>query len=131
MKIQHSLTICALSVCLAALGKAQDIKFTVPPTSAATQDQAPAPSAAPASAAEAPAAAPAPSAFSEQQKAEEFGWFLTQKFGIAQWGFSQAQAEAIGRGLVEGLEGRDSPFDLQKIGPEMDAVYQGPPDRLL
>jgi len=121
MKIKRFLSICGVSVGLAGLGYAQDIKFSVPPT-AAGQDQppAPAPASAPAAAPDAPAAAPAAAAFSDTQKSEEFGWFVSQKVGIAGFGFTQEQAEAVGRGVVEALEGRGSPFDIQKIGPAMD-----------
>jgi FKBP-type peptidyl-prolyl cis-trans isomerase len=120
MKIKHFPTICALSACLAGLGRAQDIKFTVPPVPAG-QDQAqppaPAPSQAPAQA-DAPATTPSAPAFTDVQKAEEFGWFVSQKVGITDLSFSPEQAEAVGRGVTEALEGRDSPYDVQKIGPE-------------
>jgi FKBP-type peptidyl-prolyl cis-trans isomerase len=119
MKIKRSLTICAVSLGLAGLGMAQDIKFSVPPVPAG-QDQSPAPAPAAAPAPEASAATPAAPAYSDLQKAEEFGWFVSQKVGIAGWGFTQEQAEAVGRGVTEALEGRGSPFEIQKIGPEMD-----------
>ncbi len=119
MKIKHFPTLCALSLGLAGLAGAQDIKFTVPPTPAGQDPaQAPAPAAAPAAEAAAPATA-APS-FTDTQKAEEFGWFVSQKVGIAGLSFTPEQAEAVGRGVTEALEGRDSPYDIQKIGPEMD-----------
>jgi FKBP-type peptidyl-prolyl cis-trans isomerase len=117
MNFKHPFTICALSVVLAGPGKGQDIKFSVP-TQPATQDPSAAP--APDQAPDATAATPSPSGFTEDQKAEEFGWFVSQKVGIAQWGFTPEQAEAIGRGVIEALEGRDSPYDIQKIGPDMD-----------
>jgi len=92
----------------AAVANAQDIKFKVP-------DQAPADAAA-------PAAVPAPT---HEQLVEEFGWFFAKKFGIADLDFTPAEAQALSKGMAEAMQGKDSPYDLQKIGPLMDDYMQG------
>ena len=40
------------------------------------------------------------------------------------WGFKPAEAAIITRGISEALNGRESPYEVQKIGPEMDEFIQ-------
>jgi FKBP-type peptidyl-prolyl cis-trans isomerase len=70
-----------------------------------------------------PAAAQAP-AYTEAQLLEEFGWYVGKKTGLAEWGFSQAEADAIAKGVLSALNGKDSPYLLQKVGPAMDEFIQ-------
>jgi FKBP-type peptidyl-prolyl cis-trans isomerase len=93
----------------AAVANAQDITFKVP-------DQAPASATAPAAVAAAP---------THEQLVEEFGWFFAKKFGIDNLDFSQSEIQALNKGMAEAMEGKDSPYDLQKIGPLMDDYMQG------
>ena len=88
-------------------------------TAALAQDNAaPAAPAAPAA-----AAAPAQS-YTDAQLAEEFGWFLAKKVGIADLNFSPAEIDAISKGFGSALAGKDAPYDLNKIGSQMDTYTQ-------
>jgi FKBP-type peptidyl-prolyl cis-trans isomerase len=88
---------------------AQDINFSVPPTSGA---------AAP------PPAAPA-QVFTEAQLAEEFGWIMAKRTGVGDLDFTPAEVA----GLLKGIGGATSgaatpPYDPQVIGPQMEAFMQ-------
>ncbi|HEY5079566.1 MAG TPA: FKBP-type peptidyl-prolyl cis-trans isomerase [Opitutaceae bacterium] len=74
-------------------------------------------------AAAAPAAAPAP-AYTEEQLLEEFGWYVGQKSGLAQLQLSPGEADTLGKGIQMALNGKDSPYELQKIGPAMSEFMQ-------
>jgi FKBP-type peptidyl-prolyl cis-trans isomerase len=80
-------------------------------------------------AAPAPAAAPlmtapvAP-AFTEAQLSEEVGWVVAQRVGLTQAQFAPAEIDAILKGLTAALNGKESPYDLQKAGPEMAAFME-------
>jgi len=77
---------------------------------------------APASAA-APAAAPAP-AFASPQLVEEFGWFMGKRVGLADLGFTPDEVNSLIKGIAAAASGKESPYDLQKIGPSMDEFIQ-------
>lgn len=70
-----------------------------------------------------PAAAPAPG-FTDPQLAEEFGWFMAKRIGVADLNFTPEEAQALLRGIEAAVGGKDSPYPLDKIGPEMDAFMQ-------
>jgi FKBP-type peptidyl-prolyl cis-trans isomerase len=82
----------------------------------------------PSAAAPAPAApmmtAPVAPAFTEAQLSEEVGWVVAQRVGLTQAQFSPAEIDSILKGLTEALSGKESPFDLQKAGPEMAAFME-------
>jgi FKBP-type peptidyl-prolyl cis-trans isomerase len=112
--MKHAFPLLAGMLAIAATALAQDdnIKFAVPGS-------------APAAASAAPAAAPAPAAtFTQEQLAEEFGWFIAKKIGIADLKFSPSESAAVLRGIDSALAGKDAPYDLQAIGPQMDAFMQ-------
>ena len=109
-KMNHSTKALIISLIAVSNAAAQD-----PKAGGAGQAAAPA--------AQAPAAAPAPS-FTESQLLEEFGWYVGKKTGLAEWGFTQDEAGSIGKGVLGALNGKDSPYELQKIGPAMDAFIQ-------
>lgn len=97
----------------AALGltaHAQDPKITVPGLTP------PAPSAAPAE--------PAKPAFTDAQLVEEFGWFIGKRVGISELKFTPAEIESLLKGLSAAAAGKDSPFELEQIGPQMDEFMQ-------
>lgn len=72
-----------------------------------------------------PAAAAAPAAtFTDAQLAEEFGWFMAKKVGVADLSFSPAEVDSLAKGFASAVGGKDAPFDLNKIGPQMDAYMQ-------
>ncbi len=100
-----------LSLVAVSTAVAQDTKAGEP-AQAAAQAAAPA-----------PVAAPAP-AFTDTQLLEEFGWYVGKKTGLAEWGFTQAEADSIAKGVLAALNGKDSPYQLQKVGPAMDEFIQ-------
>ncbi len=117
MKFTHSSTLLALALGLVA-AQAQDAKITVPGLT-------PAPAAAgAAAAAPAPAAEPAKPAFTEAQLVEEFGWFIGKRVGLTELEFSKAEVDAMLKGIAAAAAGKDSPFELEKIGPQMDEFMQ-------
>jgi FKBP-type peptidyl-prolyl cis-trans isomerase len=107
MKLKSLLTVCAmLSVSISV--HAQDAKSDTPAPGGS-----------------APAAAPAAPEYTEQQLIEEFGWFMGKRVGLAELSFSPAEVEALVKGLSAAAEGKDSPYELEKIGPAMDQFMQG------
>ena len=109
MKTKHlAMTICLLALGLAA-GRAQEVKLNLPGKS----DQ-PAP-------AGSPAAAPT---YSESQLIEEFGWFIGKRVGLTELSFSKAETDALIKGISGAAGGKESPYDLEKIGPAMDEFMQ-------
>ncbi len=107
MKLKSILTICALTLGVTATAQAQEIKLNLP---------APGDAAA--------AKAPAAPEFTEQQLIEEFGWFMAKRVGLAELDFNPTQVEALIKGLSSAAAGKDSPYELEKIGPAMDQFMQ-------
>ena len=103
---------CLLALGLTATLRAQDIKLNIP---GGATPPASAPAAAPATA----SAAPAP-VFTENQLLEEYGWFIGKRVGLSDLNFTQAQVEAVLKGVTEASLGKPSPNELEKIGPKMD-----------
>lgn len=108
MNLKQTVTISLLAVGLAA-ARAQEVKLNIPGANA------PAPSA--------PAAAPAAS-FTEAQLVEEFGWFIGKRVGLTELTFSPAEITALLKGFSAAAAGKDSPYELEKIGPAMDEFMQ-------
>jgi FKBP-type peptidyl-prolyl cis-trans isomerase len=104
--MNYSLKALILSLIAVSTAAAQDTKASSPP-----QVVLP------------PPAATAP-AFTDTQLLEEFGWYVGKKTGLAEWGFTQAEADSIARGVLAALNGKDSPYQLQKVGPAMDEFIQ-------
>ena len=100
-----------LSIMVAATAVAQEPKITVP-------GQAGAPAAA------APAAEPAAPAYTDAQLLEEFGWYVGMKTGLSQLSLSPAEADQVAKGLLASLNGKETPYELQKIGPAMTEFIQ-------
>ncbi len=110
MKIASFLPSAMIACALVVAARAQDIKFPAPAADA------------PASA---PAAAAAPAVtFTDAQLAEEFGWFMAKRVGIADLQFSPAETDSLVRGIATAVAGKESPYDLQSVGPQMDAFMQ-------
>jgi FKBP-type peptidyl-prolyl cis-trans isomerase len=80
------------------------------------------PPATPATPDAAPAAAPK---FTPLQALEAYGWYIGKSNGLAELGFSQAEVDAIVKGMMIAREGKESPFDLKQIGPEVDTLLRG------
>jgi FKBP-type peptidyl-prolyl cis-trans isomerase len=104
MKLKFLLTVCA-AFGLPIIALAQDSK---PDASAAAN-----------------AAATAAPEYTEQQLIEEFGWFMAKRVGLAELDFTPEQVEALVKGLSAAAAGKDSPYELEKIGPAMDQFMQG------
>ena len=105
MKLKYILTICLLASGLAA-GRAQEVKFNIP-------GQTP------------PAAPAAPAVvYPDAQLVEEFGWFMGKRVGLTELAFSKTEVEAFLKGIASAASGKDSPYELEKIGPAMDEFMQ-------
>ena len=105
MKLKHILTIC-LPVLGLAVASAQEVKVNLP--GQASQ----------------PAAAPAKPAFTDAQLIEEFGWFIGKRVGLTELEFNPAEINLLIKGLQTAASGKESPFELEKIGPLMDEFMQ-------
>lgn len=106
MKLKYILTISLLALGLAA-ARAQEVKLNVPGQTPATS-----------------AAAPAAPIYPEAQLIEEFGWFVGKRVGLADIEFSKTELDAFIKGLSTAAVGKDSPYDLDKVGPAMDEFMQ-------
>lgn len=69
-------------------------------------------------------AAPAKPAFTDAQLVEEFGWFIGKRVGLTELEFSAAEVDLLIKGLRQAAEGKESPYELEKIGPLMDEFMQ-------
>ncbi|MBL9201877.1 MAG: FKBP-type peptidyl-prolyl cis-trans isomerase [Opitutaceae bacterium] len=67
--------------------------------------------------------APAPK-FTDEQLLEEFGWFIGKRVGLTELEFSAADLEVLIKGFRAAALGKDSPYELEKIGPAMDEFMQ-------
>ncbi|MDP3070457.1 MAG: FKBP-type peptidyl-prolyl cis-trans isomerase [Opitutaceae bacterium] len=67
--------------------------------------------------------APAPT-FTDTQLVEEFGWFIGKRVGLTELEFSEADLDTLLRGIRAAAMGKDSPYELEKIGPAMDEFMQ-------
>ena len=81
--------------------------------------------AAPAAAAPA-AAAPAAAApkFTETQLLETFGWFVGRRIGMSELGFTPDQTASVIKGIQSAAAGKESPFKIEEVGPELDKFMQ-------
>jgi FKBP-type peptidyl-prolyl cis-trans isomerase len=106
MKINNPVKALILSVVAASTAFAQDATVTVPKLPA---QGAPA------------AAAPA---FTDAQLLEEFGWYIAKRTGLSDLGLSQVEADQLSKGVLAALNGKDSPYEIQKVGPAMTDFIQ-------
>ncbi|HWL14156.1 MAG TPA: FKBP-type peptidyl-prolyl cis-trans isomerase [Opitutus sp.] len=108
MKSKLILSACTLLAGFSAAAFAQEIKLDLPNQAGAKN-----------------AAAPAPAAeFAEEQLIEEFGWFVATRVGISELDFNAAEVQAFIKGIKAAAEGKESPYELEKIGPFMDQFMQ-------
>jgi FKBP-type peptidyl-prolyl cis-trans isomerase len=101
-----------ISASLLSLGLVATISAQEPQMKTPGQKDAPAPAAAPTQ------------TFTEPQILEAYGWFVGKRLGLTELGFSKEQTDAVVKGLLESANGADSPFDMDKIGPQLDAFMQ-------
>jgi FKBP-type peptidyl-prolyl cis-trans isomerase len=95
MKSKHIATICLLALGLAA-ARAQETKAGSAPQ------------------------APAAAAFTEAQIMEELGWYVGKRAGLDQLDLNEANVKEIVKGIMAAAAGKNSPYELEKIGPQMD-----------
>lgn len=105
MKSKQIATLCLLAIGLTA-GRAQDAKSNAP----ASKEQ--------------PAASAAAPTFTDAQLVEEFGWFIGKRVGLSELEFSAEEIQLLLKGIATAAGGKDSPYDLEKIGPKMDEFMQ-------
>lgn len=108
MKFTSTLTACVLALGLVSAVRAQEIQLNLPGQADAKADPA-------------PAAAPE---FTEDQLIEEFGWFMAKRIGLSELQFSPQEIQALIKGFAAAAEGKDSPYELDQIGPAMDRFMQ-------
>jgi FKBP-type peptidyl-prolyl cis-trans isomerase len=109
MKITNPVKALILSIAAASGAFAQDATVTVPklpPQGAAT------------------APAPAASTYTDAQLLEEFGWYIAKRTGLSELGLSPAEADQLAKGVLTALNGKDSPYEIQKVGPAMTDFIQ-------
>src|SRR5829696_5976386 len=106
MKLKHIATICLLA-CGLAVARAQEVKLNVP-----GQKEQPA------------AGAAAKPAYTDAQLIEEFGWFIGKRVGLTELEFTKAEIDTLLKGIATAASGKDSPYELEKIGPAMDEFMQ-------
>jgi FKBP-type peptidyl-prolyl cis-trans isomerase len=114
MKPTNSTKALILSLIAAGTAVAQTGTATAPDASA------PAPAAA---AAPVAAVAPAPT-YTEDQLLEEFGWYIGKRTGLADLGLTPAEAAQLAKGTIASMTGKESPYEIQKIGPAMTEYIQ-------
>jgi FKBP-type peptidyl-prolyl cis-trans isomerase len=68
------------------------------------------------------AAAPAAGDFSDAKVIEAYGWYIGERTGVADLGFSAEETEALLRGIRGAAGGQKSPFDMNVYGPKLDEV---------
>jgi FKBP-type peptidyl-prolyl cis-trans isomerase len=107
MKLKHSSLLCLLAVGLLA-ARAQEIKLNIPDKAGPA----------------APAAAPAAPTFTDAQLIEEFGWFIGKRVGLGELEFTKTELDTLMKGMSTAAMGKESPYDLPKIGPAMDEFMQ-------
>ncbi len=101
MKLKFTATISLLALGLAA-SRAQEVKLNLPGQPAA----------------------PAKAAFTDAQLIEEFGWFIGKRVGLTELEFSKEEVDLLLKGIALAAAGKDSPYELEKIGPAMDEFMQ-------
>jgi FKBP-type peptidyl-prolyl cis-trans isomerase len=107
MKTKNPAKVLILCILAVAPALAQDATVTVPKL--------------PSDAAAAPASAPA---YTEAQLLEEFGWYIAKRTGLSELGLSPAESDQLTKGVLAALNGKESPYEIQKVGPAMTDFIQ-------
>ena len=106
MKFPSKLTAALFGLVLLNAASAEDaVKFNVPGVAAGATAEA----------------KPAAPKFTEAQIAEAYGWYMGGQMGLRQMEFTQAQVEAMARGMIGAAAGGQPSFDAKAIGPEVEA----------
>jgi len=125
MKLKTYAVSCLLASGLVAGLQAQDIKLNIPGQANTSAPATPSP-ATPAASAPAHGTAPAAPAatYSEAQMLETYGWFIGKRVGLSDLDFTADQVAQVLKGITSASYGKPSPFELEKIGPQMDAFIK-------
>jgi FKBP-type peptidyl-prolyl cis-trans isomerase len=59
---------------------------------------------------------------SDAKVIEAYGWYIGERTGVAELGFSAEETEALLRGIRGAAGGQKSPFDMNVYGPKLDEV---------
>ena len=113
MKFHSRLPVLLLGLGAAAVLQAQEVNVNIPGQSA---QAAPATASTPAPA--------TPQQFTDDQLVETMGWFVGRNSGLHDLALTPDQIDIFIRGLRLSSEGKESPYDLQKIGPSVQAFVQ-------
>lgn len=105
MKLKYTLT-ASLALVLGSSLCAQDAKQAAPVAQPA------------------PAAQPAAPQYTEAQVLETLGWFLGKQNGFSELGFSKEQIDQLVKGIYNAASGKEAPYELEKIGPEVSKFMQ-------
>ena len=105
----------ALALCLVAASTAFAVDAKAP---------APAQASEPAAAQPAAAAAVAAPTYTDAQLLEEFGWYIGKRTGLSELSLSGPESEQLAKGILAAMSGKDSPFEIQKVGPAMTEFIQ-------
>ena len=105
MKLKHIATISLVAAGL-AVAQTPEVKVNLPATAPAAP------------------AAPAKPAYTDAQLIEEFGWFIGKRVGLTELEFTAEEVATLIKGLSLAASGKESPFELEKIGPAMDEFMQ-------
>ena len=124
MKLKSTLALSLLALGTAAAIQAQEVKLNIPGQPGAAPQS-------PANSQTLTGPAAAAPVFTEAQLVEEFGWFMGKRVGLAELGFSTSEIEALLKGMGAAIAGKDSPYDLPKIGPAMDEFMKKKQDSYL
>jgi FKBP-type peptidyl-prolyl cis-trans isomerase len=119
MKLKPTLIISLLGLGLLAAASAQEVKLNVPGAPATPPPASPAAPAAPAA------------AYSETQVLEVVGWFMGKNSQADTFDFTKDQIDAVTRGFIIALQGKEAPTDLQKIGPQIEEYVHKKQDAYL
>ncbi len=111
MNITHLPKVLVLCLAAASTALADDAKAVAPA----------APATAPAAAA--PAVAPAPS-YTDAQLLEEFGWYIGKRTGLSELNLTGPESDQLSKGLIAAVSGKESPYEIQKVGPAMTEFIQ-------
>lgn len=62
--------------------------------------------------------------FTDAQVLETLGWYLGKQNGFSELGFSKEQIDVLVKGIYSAAAGKEAPYDLDKIGPEVSKFMQ-------
>jgi FKBP-type peptidyl-prolyl cis-trans isomerase len=113
MKIKNPLTLSLLTLSVAAAALSVKAWAKADPATTPADQSAAQPS----------PVAPTPG-FTDAQLIEEVGWLMAKKSGLTELGFTPAEGDSLLKGFAAAIGGKESPYDIQKVSPELDAFMQ-------